>query len=106
MNFATLASLPPKNIFPGAIGRYAHTGKMTVGEVDLAAGVVVPMHQHPQDQFSYVLAGRVEFTVGTETRVMNAGDCAVIPGGTLHGCRTLTACRILDTFAPVREDYR
>jgi quercetin dioxygenase-like cupin family protein len=106
MSFATLASLPPKNIFAGATGRYVHTGRMTLGEVELAAGVVVPMHSHPHDQFSYLLAGRVEFTVSSETRIMEAGTCAVIPGGTPHGCRALTACRILDTFTPVREDYR
>ena len=106
MSFATFASVPARNIFPGATGRYVHTEKMTLGEVELAAGVVVPIHAHPHDQFSYLLAGRVEFTVGPETREMKVGDCAVIPGGTPHGCRALTACRILDTFAPVREDYR
>ena len=106
MPFVHVAKLPAKNIFSGATGHYVHTEKITLGEVELAAGVVVPMHQHPHDQFSYLLAGRVEFTVGAETSVMNSGDCAVIPGGTPHGCRALTACRILDTFAPVREDYR
>jgi len=106
MNFVTLASLPPRNIFAGAPGRYAHTEKMTIGEVELAAGVVVPSHSHPHDQFSYVLAGRVEFTVGPETRVMETGACAVIPGGTPHGARALAACRLLDIFSPVREDYR
>lgn len=106
MPFVTLSSLPAKNIFPGATGRYVHTEKMTLGEIDLAADVVVPLHAHPHDQFSYVLAGRVEFTVGAETRELSVGDCAVIPGGVKHGCRTLTACRLLDTFAPVREDYR
>jgi quercetin dioxygenase-like cupin family protein len=106
MSIVTLAELPAKNIFAGVTGHYAHLSKMTFGEVELAADTVVPLHQHPHDQCSYVLAGRVEFTVGHETRMMQAGDCAVIPGGTTHGCRTLTACRILDTFAPAREDYR
>ena len=106
MPFVHLAKLPAKNIFPGATGHYAHTEKTTLGEIELAAGVTVPLHQHPHDQFSYVLAGRVEFSLAAETRVMEAGDCAVIPGGTPHGCRALTACRILDAFAPAREDYR
>jgi quercetin dioxygenase-like cupin family protein len=106
MPFVKFSALPTRSLFPGAAGRYTHTGKMTLGEVDLVAGAVVPSHQHPHDQFSYVLSGRVEFTVGTETRVMEPGECAVIPGGTPHGCRALTACRILDTFAPARDDYR
>jgi hypothetical protein len=31
---------------------------------------------------------------------------ALIPGGVMHGGKTLTACRALDVFTPVREDYR
>jgi quercetin dioxygenase-like cupin family protein len=106
MPFTTFSTLPTRQLFPGAIGRYAHTGKMTLGEVEIAAGSVVPTHQHPHDQFSYILAGRVEFTIGEETQVLEAGQCAVIPGGTPHGARALSASRILDTFAPARDDYR
>jgi quercetin dioxygenase-like cupin family protein len=106
MPIVKIASLSARQILPGAAGRYVHTEKMTLGVVDLDAGAVVPPHQHPHDQFSYVLDGRVEFTVGTEKNVMETGTCAVIPGGTPHSARALTACRILDTFAPVRDDYR
>jgi quercetin dioxygenase-like cupin family protein len=35
-----------------------------------------------------------------------AGDVVVIPGGVTHSARSLTPCRILDVFSPVREDYR
>ena len=58
MPFATLASLPAKNLFPGIAGHYAHTDRLTIGEVELAAGSLVPIHQHPHDQLSYILAGR------------------------------------------------
>ncbi len=106
MPIVKLVDLPAKNLFPGITLRHVHTEKMTLGEGELAAGAVLPVHQHPHDQMSYMLAGQAEFTVGTETRVMEAGMCAVIPGGTPHSARALTACRFLDVFAPVREDYR
>jgi quercetin dioxygenase-like cupin family protein len=106
MPFTTLSQLPSRNVFAGVAGHYAHLERLSVGEVDLASGALVPTHQHPHEQVSYVLAGRVEFTVGAETCVMEPGACALIPGGTPHGCRALTACRILDLFSPVREDYR
>ena len=32
--------------------------------------------------------------------------CAVIPGGVPHGGRTISACRVIDVFAPARDDYR
>lgn len=106
MPFAQLSALPARTLLPGITGRYAHTARLTTGEVELAAGAVLPVHQHPHDQLSYVLTGEIEFTIGSETRVMTAGTCALIAGGTPHGCRVLTAARVLDTFTPVREDYR
>ncbi len=106
MPIATFATLPARQLFPGIAGRYAHTDRLTIGEVELDPGAVVPLHQHPHDQLSYVLAGRAEITLDGETRILEPGTCALIPGGTPHGFRALTACRVLDTFTPVRADYR
>ena len=107
MPFAQLTSLPAKEIFGGSIrGYYTHLDKMTVGEVVLKADTVVPLHSHPHEQVTYVLEGRFEFTVGTETRILEPGIAAIIPGGVMHGGKTLTAVHMLDIFAPVREDYR
>lgn len=106
MPFATFSFLPAKSVFPGITGHYAHLDRMTCGEVTLEAGATVPTHQHPHDQLTYVLSGRFEFTLGSETLVMESGMAAVIPGGTPHSGRALTVCRVLDVFSPTREDYR
>jgi quercetin dioxygenase-like cupin family protein len=107
MSFATLASLPAKEIFGGTIrGHYAHLAQLTVGEVELNPGTVVPLHQHPHAQVTYVLEGRFEFTVGDQTTVLGPGMAAIIPSGVMHGGRTLTAVRVLDVFSPARDDYR
>ncbi len=107
MSFATLASLPVKAIFNGIIrGHYAHLERMTVGEVELDARTTVPIHQHLHEQMTYVISGRFEFTVGDETTVLEPGMAALIPPNTPHGGVTLTACKVIDIFAPVREDYR
>ena len=106
MPFVDLPALTAKTVFPGITGRYVHLDRLTCGEVELAAGAVVSTHQHPHEQVTLVLSGRFEFTVGTETRVMEAGTCAVIPGHTPHSGRALTACRVIDVFSPARDDYR
>ncbi|MBI2496512.1 MAG: cupin domain-containing protein, partial [Opitutae bacterium] len=91
MSFATLASLPAQEIFGGTIrGHYTHLDRLTVGEVELKAGTVVPSHQHPHEQVTYVLEGSFEFTVGGGTTLLGPGMAAIIPGGVLHGGRTLT----------------
>jgi len=107
MSFTTLPSLPAKEIFGGAIrGHYAHLDKMTIGEVRMEANVVLPLHAHPHEQITYVISGRYEFTVGDKTTIMEPGMTALIPGGIVHGGKTLTACRVIDVFSPVRDDYR
>jgi quercetin dioxygenase-like cupin family protein len=101
-----LPSQPAKNLFPGAAGHYAHGDRTTVGEVILARDAVVPLHQHPHEQVSYVISGQLEFTVGTQVHVMDPGACLMIPGNTPHGCRAITPCKVIDIFTPVREDYQ
>lgn len=105
--FQQLVRLPPRAILDGGIrGHYAHTHAMTIGEVHLEANCVVPMHVHPHEQVTYVVEGRFEFTVGSETTILEPGMVALIPGGVTHGGTTLTECKVIDVFSPVREDYR
>jgi quercetin dioxygenase-like cupin family protein len=107
MSFATLSSLPAKEIFGRTIrGHYAHLDRMTIGEVEFDPGIELPMHSHPHEQISYVISGRLEFTVGDQTTILEPGMAALIPGGVAHGGKTLTACRVIDLFSPVREEYR
>jgi quercetin dioxygenase-like cupin family protein len=105
--FPKLTSLPARGILDGSIrGHYAHLPTMTIGEECLDANTVVPMHSHPHEQTTYVIDGRFEFTVNDETAILEPGMVALIPGGAMHGGRTITACRVIDVFSPARDDYR
>jgi quercetin dioxygenase-like cupin family protein len=106
-NFNTLAALPERRILDGTIrGHYAHLPGMTIGEVRLDAGTVVPLHAHPHEQISYVIDGQFEFTVDDETTTLGPGMAVMIPGGAIHGGKTLTECLVIDVFSPARDDYR
>lgn len=84
----------------------AHDGKMMAVEVNLAAGAVGLMHNHPhENQLTYVLSGEFEFTIGEETRVVSAGDTLYKQPGIMHGCVCLQPGTLLDTFTPIREDF-
>lgn len=41
------------------------------------------------DQLLYVVEGRIEATIGDETRELRAGEAVLIPAGTPHRLRTL-----------------
>ena len=106
MSFTSISRIPVREIFPGIRGRYFHGDRMTAGDLVLDAETDIPIHRHPHEQLTYLLEGRMEFIVGDEKQLMEPGDIAIIPGGVLHGGRTLTSCRVIDTFAPARDDYR
>lgn len=106
MSFVVVDQLAAKEIVPGGLARTIHTGTMTFVYWQASAGADFPLHQHPHEQVAHVLEGKFELTVGGETRVLEPGITAVIPGGVVHGGKALTNCLLLDVFNPEREDYK
>jgi quercetin dioxygenase-like cupin family protein len=100
------SDLPEQIIFPGITGHLVHTDALTIGDFRIVAGTELPLHYHPHEQTSTVLEGRFRFFVGDEEKECGPGDVAVIPGNVPHRGIALIDCRIIDVFAPVREDYR
>lgn len=45
-----------------------------------------PFHKHPtREELIYILSGKAEQWVGTERRILKAGEMAFIPMGEVHG---------------------
>src|SRR5438034_10451779 len=73
---------------------------------DIPARGSVPQHSHPNEQMGIVIAGRMVFTIGGESRTLGPGDLYRIPGGVSHGVVALEApVRALDVLYPVRDEY-
>ena len=98
--------LTPREVFPGFTGRFIHTDRMTFAYWEIKHGASLPAHQHPHEQVVNVLEGKFELTYGGKTVEATPGMIITIPSGVEHSGRALTACTILDTFSPVREDYK
>ncbi|HMK05004.1 MAG TPA: cupin domain-containing protein [Ferruginibacter sp.] len=93
-------------IFPGAQSAMEHSQQVTYGHVKLEEGVVVPIHSHPHEQWTFILDGQMEFTLDGEKKLLLPGMGAYIPSNALHGAVAVTACTVIDVFTPVREDYK
>ncbi len=66
----------------------------------------VPAHSHPHEQPGVVVEGKLELTIGNESRVCRKGDAFTLPGNIKHGAVSVdTATTVIDTFSPPREDY-
>lgn len=71
-----------------------------------APHTVTTPHDHPHEQLTLVMAGRVRFTLGNEERIAAPGDVIHIPSGCWHGATMLDEEVVLiDIFSPIREDF-
>ncbi|MCW3462209.1 cupin domain-containing protein [Chitinophaga nivalis] len=102
----TVHDIPAKHTIPGFQGRFVHGEKSTLAFWEIAAGAVSPLHQHPHEQITYVTEGSFEMELDGEKHLLQQHDVLVIPPHALHGGRAVTACKLIDSFSPARDDYR
>ena len=92
---------------PGVHRRVLSCGEQVmVVQFRIAAGADVPVHTHPHEQVGHVVSGRLRFRIGDQERELGPGDGYAIPGGVPHGCTGITDTVAVDSFSPVRDDYR
>ena len=102
----TVDTLPVREIFPGVRARLIHTERVTHSWVEVDAGATFPEHQHPHEQIVTVLEGELELVVEGQPHRLKPGTVYVIPSNARHSGGGITRCRVLDAFAPSRDDYR
>ena len=74
--------------------------------LEMDAGAEVPLHDHPHEQGGILLSGKLQLTIGEETRVVEPGAMFLIPPNVPHRAVAVDGpVRVLDIFSPVREDY-
>jgi quercetin dioxygenase-like cupin family protein len=101
-----IKNLKSKEVVAGITGYYAHGDKHTFGYVEIKKGSVVPEHHHMQEQITYIIEGELDMTIGGQFCPLRQGMYYVIPSNTPHSATALTDCKVIDTFSPVREDYK
>ena len=106
MAFLHLDKLAAREQFPGFRGQFIHTDRLTIVHWQIDAGATLPEHSHPHEQVSNLLDGEFEMTIDGTSRHLTAGAVAVVPPDAVHSGQAMTACRFVDVFQPVREDYR
>ncbi len=103
--FDKLASVPEEQI-TDKIGRRVISGKQgTMVYWRMKAGAHAAAHQHPHEQFVWLIRGAIRLRIGEETRTIEPGDIAVVPGGIEHEAFFPEDTEVIDFFAPVREDF-
>ena len=105
--YHTSADWPEIEAVPGVLRRVLACGdEVMVVQFTIDEGAEVPAHSHPHEQVGHVVSGRMKFRIGDEVRELGPGDGYSVPGGVTHGAIGVTRVIAVDSFHPVREDYR
>lgn len=101
-----IEDLKGRELIPGTEVRFVHGDRMTVAYWTFDPGIDLPSHSHPHEQITNIVEGEFELTVDGVAHTLTAGHFLVIPPDVVHSGRSITTCKIIDAFSPVRDDYR
>lgn len=106
MNPESFQNKPSRETLPGMVGRFVHGEKHTLAYWEGKAGTILPIHEHMHEQMTYILSGQLEMEVDGVKHILKAHDVLLIPPHTPHGGRIVEDTKLIDSFSPVREDYK
>jgi quercetin dioxygenase-like cupin family protein len=106
MPFIDIDQIPAIEVMPGVRIRAPHGNNLMLSYLEMEQGAVVPLHSHPHEQGGILIRGKMELTIGEESRVVEPGAMFLIPSNVLHKAVAVEGPLVaLDVFSPVREDY-
>lgn len=79
------SELPPETVFPGITRQTLHGARQTLVRYVYQPGAVFPVHQHPEEQITVVVSGRIRFEIAGNVVELGPGEAAVIPPDVPHG---------------------
>jgi len=99
----------PREQLNELLARQFITGeRIMLAHIHLDKGCVVPMHQHENEQLSYILKGELKFGIGSEDAepvFVKAGEVLVTPPNIPHKAEAVEDTLSLDVFSPPRQDW-
>jgi quercetin dioxygenase-like cupin family protein len=104
----TWNEMPKEQVTPLLDRRLVTCERMMIAHVYMKKGCIVPLHQHDNEQLTYILQGALKFWIGSEggeTLVVRAGEVLAIPSNIPHKAEALEDTLDVDIFCPPRQDW-
>ena len=83
----------------------AYDDLLMLTKVAFEKGGVGALHHHYHSQITHVESGVFEVTIGSEKKLLHAGDAYHVPPNAEHGATCVEAGVLVDAFSPYREDF-
>jgi quercetin dioxygenase-like cupin family protein len=100
--------MPKDEMKPGLHRRFITTERLMLAHIYFEKGRVVPLHEHENEQVTYIVEGVLRFRLGadeSETVDVHAGEVLHIPSWVPHSAEALEATLDVDIFCPPRQDW-
>lgn len=106
MPFIDLDEVPTIEPAPGCRMKTPYGQQLMLSFLEMDANAEVPLHHHPHEQAGVLLKGKMQLTIGDETRIVEPGALFIIPPNVPHRALAIDGpVTALDVFNPIREDY-
>jgi quercetin dioxygenase-like cupin family protein len=103
------SDVPVTQLNPLLTRQYVTGSQSMFARLELKKGCIVPRHQHPNEQITYITQGALLFVLGEEgstvEKIVREGEILVIPGNVPHSAEAIEDTVDFDIFAPPRQDW-
>ncbi|MFX1521469.1 MAG: cupin domain-containing protein [Promethearchaeota archaeon] len=81
--------------------------RMMIACFEIDPPFTLPIHTHEHEQLGFVLQGKVKYTIGKETKILEKNTFYRIPSNIEHGAEVLGPEKGIfsDIFSPIRKDF-
>jgi len=98
-------NITKKDIGQGILMQNLGRGEeMNVLHWNMQDGNIVEWHEHPNEQFGYVIQGGFEIFMDDEQYTIGAGDAYFIPENVKHKFIAIGETEAIDIFHPIKKD--
>jgi quercetin dioxygenase-like cupin family protein len=90
---------------PQTTRQVIHAENITVAQVHLEQGAIVPEHSHMNEQVTFLMSGRVKLVYPDHEQIVEPGQVIQTPPNVPHRLEALETSAAIDVFAPRRNDW-
>jgi len=98
-------TVPVEQMNPKTTRQVIHTDTMSISQIGVLQGYVVPVHHHVNEQVTMVKTGRVRFFIDGVPSDLGPGDVIQVPSNAPHNLEALEDATLTEVFSPRREDW-
>ena len=99
-------SVPEEEVMDGVRRKVIAGEKAMLVMYFIKEGTEFPRHNHPHEQFAYILEGTFRMQCDDGTFDLGPGSVMHVPSGVYHGGYAVGSDVVeVDIFSPIREDY-